>query len=104
MNKLTFRKSVIVDISTKYITAQDAQLMTVTGMECNDAPGHVASVDYGRGEIFCVADHEPEEMREFGFSDAFVNIFTALKEQDIPYVRFDGDGSDIDGDLPTFSW
>jgi len=100
----------IADISTKYITARDGELIGD-----RSAPDHVASVDplveggQSQGDIFAV-QLEPAIFREqvgrlqkFGFSQQFIKIFRHLHNEDIPYVRFDADGGEVTG-LPIFDW
>ena len=109
--KVNFVTCKIADLSTKYITQQDGELI---GRK--DAPGHVASIDGWEGnqdspgDIFWVGQGEKEHkeqdayLKNFGFSKAFRHIFSLLAEQKIPYVRFDRDGSEIFGNLPEFDW
>lgn len=100
----------IADISTKYITENDARLI-----ENKDLLGHVASLDPRKegdspGEIlsvFIFSELVEEQLQEFhrlGFSDQFIKIIEELRKQEIPYVRFDADGGDVEGDLQEFDW
>ena len=43
------------------------------------------------------------EYRRYGFSDEFVALMAELARQTIPYVRFDRDGSAVQG-APVFDW
>lgn len=95
----------IADISTKYITQRDGGLLSD-----KENSGHLASLDSERGDIYTVfLDEKTHEaqiqvLKRQGFSDAFLNIIEALYEKRIAYVRFDGDGGEIEGDFPTFDW
>ena len=100
----------VADISTKYITAKDGELIGA-----QNAPDHVASVDplveggQSQGDIFAVQLErvtfrgQVKRLQEFGFSREFVTIFKHLHKAGIPYVRFDADGGEATG-LPTFDW
>ena len=90
----------VADVSTRHITRRDAELM---GRQ--DAPGHVACIDAEHGEagspgdMFAVmldrACHSGllADLKEFGFSSAFVRIFRALYRQRVAYVRRSCKGS-----------
>ena len=43
------------------------------------------------------------DLKDFGFSGAFVRIFRALYRQRVAYVRFDAGGGEAEG-LPEFGW
>ena len=98
----------VADISTKYITPKDGKLINNP-----QAPSHIACVDplvtggEPQGNIFAVtsdpatASLERKKLPEFGFSGAFLEIFKQLAHQNIPYVRFDADGGEIEG-APIF--
>ncbi len=100
----------MADVSTRYISERDAELMGR-----HDAPGHVACVDpevgesESPGDVFAVmldrACHTRllSDLREFGFSSRFVRIFQTLYRQRIAYVRFDAGGGDAVG-LAEFDW
>lgn len=91
----------MADVSTGHITEEDGELMMR-----RDAPFRTAVVDGATGAIFYVQDLGIEgyqEMKKFGFSNAFIAIFKALNKQGIPYVRLDGDGYNVDG-APEFEW
>lgn len=108
---MKFETYKIADISTKYITAADGQLLSQ-----QDAPNHVASIDAFSigdeppGDIYAVLQDEASfqdqlnATKAFGFSESFLNILKALHKQGIPYVRFDADGGEVEGDLPMFEW
>ena len=110
MKKPEFDVYQIADVSTKYITKGDGDLIGRL-----DAPGHIACIDPegpqsgSPGDVFAVLQdggyhrRQMAELREFGFSSAFLRIFRALYRQRIPYVRFDGGSGDADG-LPEFDW
>src|SRR5208282_3649548 len=98
----------VADVSTKHITKEDGSLIGRL-----EAPGHIACIDpedaesESPGDIFAVlqdsGNHRRQiaELREFGFSRAFLRIFRALYRQRIPYVRFDGGSGEVEG-LPEF--
>ena len=100
----------IADVSTRHITSRDAELMGRQG-----APGHVACIDAEHGEagspgdVFAVmldqACHGKllADLKDFGFSSAFVRIFRALYRQRVAYVRFDAGGGEAQG-LAEFRW
>jgi hypothetical protein len=110
MKKPEFDIYQIADVSTKYITQEDGSLIGRLA-----APGHVACIDPENaesgspGDVFAVlqdsGNHRRQmaELREFGFSSAFLRIFRALYRQRIPYVRFDVGSGDAEG-LPEFNW
>jgi hypothetical protein len=110
MKKPEFDIYQAADVSTKYITKEDGSLIGRL-----DAPGHIARIDPkdaesgSPGDIFAVLQksgyhrRQMAELREFGFSRAFLRIFRALYCQRIPYVRFDAGSGDADG-LPEFEW
>ncbi|MGA3145242.1 MAG: hypothetical protein ABSF10_19755 [Verrucomicrobiota bacterium] len=100
----------IADVSMKHITKEDGRLI---GRQ--DAPGHVACVDPedaqsgSPGDVFAVLldsrlhRRQIADLREFGFSSAFVRIFRALYQRRVPYVRFDAGGGEVEG-LAEFEW
>ena len=108
--KVKFETYKVADLSTKYITKEDGQLIGE-----KDAPGHIGSVDLvvpsdgSPGDFFAVQSddlvfkEQMEDLKKFGFSEHFLHIFEQLHAQGIPYVRFDGDGGEADG-LPFFDW
>ena len=96
---MTFSKSVFADISTKYFAKTDLPLLLD-----KDAPYHLANEDDGNGSFFFVPDdpyYFEEEMipglKTMGFSDRFLEVVAELFRQGIRYVRFEGDGDDIEG-------
>ena len=110
MNKPEFDIYQVAAVSTKYITKEDGSLIGRL-----DAPGHIACIDLedaqsgSPGDIFAVLQdsgyhrRQMAELREFGFSRAFLRIFLALYSQRIPYVRFDSGSGEANG-LPEFDW
>lgn len=95
----------IADISTKYITAEDGELV-----QSDTAPFHIAKTDPpdSAGDIFCVpldrsAEEVCKELGYYDFSEAFQNLFRRLHAAGIPYVRFDVDGGEVK-DAPEFDW
>lgn len=95
------------DISTAYLEESDLNLVAT-------APGHIAQLDGGEGDFLTVPakDNPPEPLdvwkarvAEHGLSQRFVDIMLALREQGIPYVRFDRDGGSLEGyePLPVFA-
>ncbi len=111
--KIKFETIRYADISTKYITKTDGELIGI-----KKAPGHIGSTDPddqyedggSEGEFFAVQldkecfQQQVEEMQAFGFSEHFIHIFVLLHQQRIQYVRIDANGGEVDGDLPTFEW
>jgi hypothetical protein len=110
MKKPKFDTYQIADVATKYITKEDGGLVGRL-----DAPGHIACIDPedaesgSPGDVFAVLQdsryhrRQMADLKEFGFSSAFLSIFRALHRQWIPYVRFDAGSGDADG-LPEFDW
>jgi hypothetical protein len=105
-----FATYLIADISTKHITEADGRLVGLAS-----APGHIGSIDEcplgggSPGDIYAVFKdpelhrHLVRQLKEFGFSTAFINIIRAVYKQKIAYVRFDRDGDEVYG-LPVFHW
>jgi hypothetical protein len=110
MKKPEFDIYQVADVSTKYITKEDGSLIGRL-----DAPGHIACIDPedaesgSPGDVFAVLQdsryhrRQMADLKEFGFSSAFLRIFRALYRQRIPYVRFDGGSGEAEG-LPEFNW
>jgi len=110
MRKPEFDVYQIADVSTKHITKEGGSLIGRLA-----APGHIACVDPedaqsgSPGDIFAVlqgsADHRRQiaDLREFGFSRAFLRIFQALYRRRVLYVRFDPGSADAGG-LREFDW
>jgi hypothetical protein len=110
MKKPEFDIYQVADVSTKYITKEDGSLIDRLG-----APSHIACIDPedaqsgSPGDIFAVLQdsrlHRKQmaDLKQFGFSKAFVRIIRALHRQRIHYVRFDAGSGDADG-LPEFDW
>jgi hypothetical protein len=110
MKEPVFDVCQVADVSTKHITKEDGSLIGRL-----DAPGHIACIDpedaecESPGDVFAVLQdsryhrRQMAELRQFGFSGAFLRIFRALYRQRIQYVRFDGGSGEADG-LPEFDW
>ena len=99
---MKFQEYRYADISTRYITQADCELLAT-------CPHHIAEVgDAGQtwdmsGTILHVPVSDPwevaeEEYLEHGMSHEFLDIMRELHTQKFDYVRFDGDGADIEGD------
>lgn len=99
---MTFTIYQCADIRTTHITARDGALL-----ETAEFPGLVA--DFETGALVAVFVNEDlferqiEELKSAGFSEAFLNIMKELHKQGIPYVRFDGDGEEVEG-APVHDW
>jgi hypothetical protein len=100
---MQFKVFQYADISTAYLDPRDLDLLTT-------ALGHIAQLDGGVGDFFAVPakenDSEPLDdwkarVIEHGLSQRFLDIMLALREQEIPYVRFDRDGGFLEGCEPT---
>jgi hypothetical protein len=91
----------IADISTKYITESDGEKMGQLDL-C------IANIKGGYGDILSVSGTLVDDAIRAGMSAAFVNIIKELLERKIPYVRFDADGGEIEGEgsdrFPKFEW
>jgi hypothetical protein len=108
MTKPEFDIYQIADVSTLHITKEDRSLIGRLG-----APGHIACIDpefgerWSPGDVFAVLQdsgyHRKQiaELKEFGFSSAFLRIFRALHRQRVQYVRFDSGSGEANG-LPEF--
>lgn len=91
------------DVSTAYLDPGDLDLLAT-------APGHIAQLDGGQGDFFSVPTKEnpPEPLEHWkarvsghGLSQRFLDIMLALREEGIPYMRFDTDGGDLEGYEPS---
>lgn len=65
---------------------------------------HVGEVDGNYGSFFYVPLDEKVDLEErlaeaekYGLSARFIRLIRELAAQQIPYVRFDADGGDVDG-------
>lgn len=62
---------------------------------------HVGEVDGNFGSFFYVPWDDLEERlmdaEQYGLSGRFIRLMRELAAQQIPYVRFDADGGDVDG-------
>ena len=87
----------VADVSTAYLDPSDLPLLEQT--EC---PTRFAITDDGAGTFHWVTEDREtfeEEMSRtaaFGLSDQFRFIMQRLREAEIPYVRFDADGGEIE--------
>jgi hypothetical protein len=109
--KIKFETIRYADLSTKYITRTDGELIGI-----KTAPGHIGSTDpreedgESEGDFFAVQldkecfQQQIQDMQAFGFSEHFIHIFKLLHQQRIQYVRIDANGGEVDGDLPIFDW
>lgn len=94
----------VADVSTGHVTAEDGRLVTDHG---NALPGVIASYDEGwlsyvPNDAALMEEHLAD-LKGAGFSAAYANVITCLSLLDIPYVRFDGAGSEHPF-LPQFDW
>ena len=96
---MQFKVYSYADISTAYLEPSDLDLLAT-------APGHIARLDGGEGDFFVVPAKEnaveplgdwKARAVEHGLSQRFLNIMLALRDQQIPYVRFDRDGGFVEG-------
>lgn len=86
------------DVSTAEISDTDLFLLT------NDAPYCIAS--YPGGAFFyttagCSAKDRVTavgELKKYGFSDRFIEIWSEAGRQGLSYIRFDSDGAEIGED------
>jgi len=88
------------DISNGYLPESDHALLLQ-----GEAPNHLATLDKLYGAFFYLPDEEgfetfAEEACKFGFSERFIEIMRELSRQEIPFVRFDADGANVDGIEP----
>jgi hypothetical protein len=89
----------VANVSTAHITPADRELLM------DEARAVTFTNDYGA--LVCVTHDddiftdESESWREEGFSDAFLSLMAAVREQGFDYIWFDSDGGDVDG-APTF--
>lgn len=91
------------DVSTAYLDPGDLDLLA-------DAPGHLAQLDNEAGDFFWVPSKanatEPlaewkERVTRHGMSQRFLDLMLELREQGVPYVRFDADGGEVAGYEPA---
>ena len=85
-----FTLRTFADVSTAHLRESDLDLLKT-------APNHLAELDCRRGDFFYVPcdgafDDFATLAKEHGMSPEFIAIFEELRRQEIPYVRFDGDG------------
>lgn len=94
---MTFNTYLVADISTSYLDESDLRLLLQFG-----CPTRIGETDGGHGTFHWVPNDDEwfaEDMREaraFGLSERFVSIMKNLRAANIPYVRFDADGGDLD--------
>ena len=87
----------VADVSTAYLDPSDLPFL-----EQAECPTRFAITDDGAGTFHWVTEDREtfeEEMSRtaaFGLSDRFRFIMQRLREAEIPYVRFDADGGEID--------
>jgi hypothetical protein len=92
-----------LDCSTVHITKQDGKLL-----DQRDCPLSIQNVDYG-WMVYCRADNnmltaeELESLTKFGFSEAFIDLFTIARFHGCKWLDLDCDGMTYD-DLPKFAW
>ena len=100
---MQFKVYSYADISTAYLEPSDLDLLAT-------APGHIAQLDAGEGDFLVVPAKrnafEPlgdwkARAVEHGLSQRFLNIMLALRDLQIPYVRFDRDGGSVEGYEPA---
>jgi hypothetical protein len=99
---MKFKTYVYADISTGYLKPSDHELLKT-------APNHLAELDGKNGDFF-YTPMQPEgrdslkdykvRARKHGMSRRFIRIMVEVSKKSIPYVRFDSDGSEIQGMKP----
>lgn len=72
-----------------------------------DCPGMFAKTSGEYGSFFYLPEDEADfthmvgEWAAYGLSNKFLAVMVAAKAQNIPYVRFDGDGAEVDDAEPV---
>ena len=97
---MKFETHTIADVSTQHITLEDGDRIAV-----NKAPCQIAAYDHG-GLFYIPGGDLTEKDIRLAFdemSDAFVSLMVELWKQEIVYVRFDADASEVEG-APVFDW
>lgn len=96
----------VFDASTGHITKKDDELLK--GFD--DDPMHPCIIySYAEGYfIFVFYDKDSlsekkEELKEFGFSQEFVNLFEIASKAGCKFLNLDCDGPAY-SDIPTFTW
>ena len=84
------------DISTAYLTETDLGLLVQAKAcfaETKDKAGCYLYISHNEREWL----EQLQDASDLGLSARFLEIMAMLREQDIPYVRFDQDGGSIEG-------
>jgi hypothetical protein len=93
-----FDSYIVADVNTGYLDETDLPLLVRP-----DCPTRFAGTDDGAGTFHWVSEddqvfrEEMERATQFGLSERFRLIMNRLRTAKIPYVRFDGNGGEIEG-------
>lgn len=97
----------IAVLSTRYITGNDARILTTLANVSNPGPLNLPRIESHRfGFILCVESDYAEicrAMERHGFSEALVVIYRLAALQGFSFVNFDRDGNLCEG-LQEFDW
>lgn len=97
----------VLEVSTGNITAEDGKLI-----EMPSSPLRMGEHDEGYGALFSVPTHVPgspdfkdyaKQLRDFGYSEAFIAVFAAAVELKANYIYFDRDNDPLEG-FQVFDW
>jgi hypothetical protein len=93
-----------LDISTGHLTEQDNNLLQA---DADNNPGPntpVAAYKYEYGYFVYVGEEaEDQTIKEYGYSDSFINILKKARELKCKYVQYDSDGIQYE-DIPFYNW
>jgi len=86
---------VVADMSTAHLPMSDRDILNG-----DIVPTLIGSYDYGWFVNACVPEDQVETLRRAGFSEAYINILTTLRNRKVYYICFDCDAP-VWPDFPT---
>ena len=92
----------LIDMNMSHVSMEDDKLLT-TCTEDDNPP--IVVYDYEEGYFIHISwfPEMPQVLKDYGFSEEFIHIYTRTAALGADFLRLDCDGVGYD-DLPVFDW
>ena len=89
-----------LDISTGHLCLKDKQLLDDAVKGESENPMVAYEYEYG---YFVYVPDDDTNIKEYGYSQEYINILDTARKQGCKYIQYDGEGI-VYEDLPTYEW